>query len=125
LLLLRIAIGVTAAIQGVLYLADHGRQTAEIWLLGTLLSASGISLSIGLLTPIAGALVAAAALGIAFSWLPLSTPNLFNAAPLPATLVVVVAVAVVFLGPGSCSLDFRLFGRREIIIPLSSRPPRS
>jgi hypothetical protein len=33
-------------------------------------------------------------------------------------------VAVVFLGPGAFSLDARLFGRREIIIPPVSRSPR-
>jgi uncharacterized membrane protein YphA (DoxX/SURF4 family) len=118
------AVGATAVIQGGLDLADRDRQTTGILLLGVLLLVTGISLLIGLLTPIAGVLVAAAAIGIAFSWLPASTPNLFNA-PLPATLVVVVAVAVVFLGPGSSSLDCRLFGRREIIIPLSTRSPRS
>ena len=112
LLLLRMAIvAATVVIQGGLDLAGHDRQTTGILLLGVLLSVTGISLLIGLLTPIAGVLVAAAAIGMAFSWLPTSTPNLFSA-PLPATLVVVVAVAVVFLGPGSSSLDCRLFGRR-------------
>jgi uncharacterized membrane protein YphA (DoxX/SURF4 family) len=33
----------------------------------------------------------------------------------------VISVALVLLGPGAVSLDARLFGRREIIIP---GPPR-
>jgi hypothetical protein len=37
-------------------------------------------------------------------------------------LVLAVAAAVVPLGPGALSLDARLFGRREIIIPRSPRP---
>jgi hypothetical protein len=32
-------------------------------------------------------------------------------------LCAAIAVAVIFLGPGALSLDARLFGRREIIIP--------
>jgi uncharacterized membrane protein YphA (DoxX/SURF4 family) len=46
--------------------------------------------------------------------------NLFEAL-LPTFLVVVVAVAIIFLGPGAWSVDGRLFGRREIIIPHTSR----
>lgn len=105
-----------------MYLADRSSPTVEVWLIGTLIVASGISLSIGFLTPLAGALIAAATLGIAFSWVPAPTPNLFNA-PLPTILVIVVSAAVAFLGPGFMSLDCRLFGRREIIIPHSPRQP--
>jgi uncharacterized membrane protein YphA (DoxX/SURF4 family) len=115
-------VGITAIIQGGVYLADRNNPTAEIWLIGTLVVASGISLSIGFLTPFAGGLIAFATLGIALSWLPSPTPNFFNA-PLPTILVIVVAAAVVFLGPGFLSLDCRLFGRREIIIPHSPRQP--
>jgi hypothetical protein len=32
-------------------------------------------------------------------------------------------VAITLLGPGAFSLDARLFGRREIIIPEAARPP--
>jgi hypothetical protein len=37
----------------------------------------------------------------------------------------VAAVALALLGPGAFSLDGRLFGRREIVIPPSSRKPES
>lgn len=117
-------VGTTAIIQGGIYLADQSRPTVEMWMAGMVVMASGIALSIGFLTPLAGVLVALATLGIAFSWLPSPTPNLFNA-PLPTILVVIVAAAVAFLGPGSLSLDSRLFGRREIIIPHSPRPPEA
>ena len=35
------------------------------------------------------------------------------------------AVAITFLGPGAYSLDARLFGRREIVLPSGGRPDRS
>jgi hypothetical protein len=36
-----------------------------------------------------------------------------------------MALAVALIGPGAYSLDARLFGRREIIIPRASRPDAS
>jgi uncharacterized membrane protein YphA (DoxX/SURF4 family) len=41
-------------------------------------------------------------------------------AKLTTALATVIVVALVCLGPGAFSLDARLFGRREIIIPSSS-----
>src|ERR1700722_2425091 len=114
LLLLRAAVGVTAVIQGGVYLADH--VTLACWVVGSVMVAGGVSVLIGFLTPVASILVALGTLGIALLWFPAPAPNLFNT-PLPATLVVIVAAAVAFLGPGTASIDRRLFGRREIIIP--------
>jgi len=37
--------------------------------------------------------------------------------------MIVAAVALALLGPGAFSLDGRLFGRREIVIPPATRPP--
>ncbi len=34
-----------------------------------------------------------------------------------------MSLALVLLGPGAFSVDARLFGRREIIIPAGRRPP--
>lgn len=76
----------------------------------------GLALGLGAMTPLSGSLVAADVLAVSFSWLPAPENNLFST-PLPAILVFVVALAVVFLGPGAFSLDARLFGRREIVIP--------
>ena len=124
LLLLRAAVGIIAVIQGAAYVADRNRAAVEIWLIGVLVAACGVLLSIGFLTPVAGGLVALATICIAFSWVPPPTANLFSA-PLPDILVIIVATAVALLGPGSLSLDCRLFGRREIIIPHAPRPPKA
>ena len=111
-------------IQGAVYLANGRNLAFEVWGTGLVVAASGISLLIGLLTPVAGGLVALTTTGIALSWLPAPSPNLFSS-PLPAILIVIIGAAVAFLGPGSLSVDCRLFGRREIIIPHVPRAPRS
>jgi hypothetical protein len=41
---------------------------------------------------------------------------------LPGIQVVALAVVVALLGPGALSVDARLFGMREIVIPRSDRP---
>jgi len=121
LLLLRAEVGLTAVIQGAAYVGLDN-PTLGTWIIGLLSIAGGASLLIGFLTPVACVVVGLAAICIVFSSNPASAPSLFNAI-LPTLLLVVVAVAVVLLGPGALSLDARRFGRREIIIPRS--PPSS
>jgi hypothetical protein len=67
-----------------------------------------ILLLIGLWTPLAGALIAVAELGLAFS---------HPANPWAFVHFGVIAAALAMLGPGGCSLDARLFGRKQIEIP--------
>ena len=123
LLLLRAAIGVTTVIQGGLYLDDPGSLTLGTGTLGLVAIATGASLVVGFLTPVAGALVGLGTLGIGFAWFPAAARNLFDAR-LPTVFAVIMSAAIVFLGPGAISVDARLFGRREIIIPPVSRSPR-
>jgi uncharacterized membrane protein YphA (DoxX/SURF4 family) len=87
------------------------------------MAAMGASLLIGFLTPVAGVLIGIGAAGIALSWFPAPTPNLFDTG-LSCVFAVIMAAAIVFLGPGAFSLDAYLFGRREIIIPHTSRLPK-
>jgi uncharacterized membrane protein YphA (DoxX/SURF4 family) len=84
--------------------------------------ASGVLLLVGYLTPFAGALAGLICLGCAFSWFPSPNLNLFEVRSTVA-LATVIAAALVCLGPGAFSLDGRLYGRREIVIP--DTPPWS
>jgi uncharacterized membrane protein YphA (DoxX/SURF4 family) len=118
--LLRAAIGIVALIQGGFYLADSANSAPGIWLAGLLGLTAGAALLAGLLTPIAGIVIGLGALGIGFSTLPAPSPNLFDE-KLSVILTAIMTAAIVFLGPGAFSMDARLFGRREIIIPPRSK----
>jgi uncharacterized membrane protein YphA (DoxX/SURF4 family) len=119
--LLRGAIGLVALIQGGFYLSDSAHFALGVWL-GALLGLAGGALLLGLLTPVAGVVVGLSALGAGFSILPAPMPNLFDA-KLSVIFTGIVSAALIFLGPGALSLDARLFGRREIIIPPPLRRP--
>ena len=121
LLLLRATVGVTAAVQGGLFLADRSDRAFGTWAVGLLTVITGALLLIGLLTPIASILVGLTGAGVALSRFPMTPPGLFDSS-LTTILVVIMAAAIGFLGPGAFSLDSHLFGRREIIIPPRPSP---
>jgi uncharacterized membrane protein YphA (DoxX/SURF4 family) len=122
LLLLRTAAGLMALVEGVFYLSDNGKSTPAGWFAGLLGLAAGGALLTGLLTPIAALLAGAGTMAIGFAILPAPMRNLFDS-KLLVVLTAVVAAAILLVGPGAFSMDARLFGRREIIIP-PRRPPR-
>ena len=122
LLLLRVVFGTAVFTEGVFYLGGPG-STAATWLVGLFLIAAGILLIIGFLTPVAGILAGLAGLGLAFSVVPLPAPNLWNSAP-AVIFGLAILLAIIGLGPGAFSVDARVFGRREIIIPPAADFPR-
>ena len=121
---MRVAVGLSAAAQGGTYLAGEDSPALGAWVVGLLAVACCALLLVGLLTPFACILFALCSACVALAWLPAPAPNPL-AAGLPPLLVVIVAAALVLVGPGAFSLDARLYGRREIIIPHATRPIQS
>jgi len=119
LLLLRFAAGTSALYQGYLYITDSGHSVIAT-VAGVLALLSGLLLLAGLLTLVAGTLFSVVAIAILVSWLPALRANALDGKPV-ALLIATIGVSVALLGPGRCSLDAFLFGRREIIIPPASR----
>ena len=115
-MLLRSGIGLAVLLQGVAYLTSRGPSATEISLAGTLGVLTGLSLLIGFLTPLTAVIAGLGAVAIQISWLPAPLPSL-SSGWLSIFLLIIIAASIVLLGPGSFSVDARLFGRREIIIP--------
>lgn len=82
----------------------------------------GALLLIGYLTPLAGMLAALSGIGRMSPRLPVVGGSLFDS-HLAIAFQITIAIALAFLGPGAFSLDARLFGRREIVIPRAPLPP--
>jgi uncharacterized membrane protein YphA (DoxX/SURF4 family) len=78
--------------------------------------AAGALLLVGFLTPVVAILIDLGIISVGFSILPACTPTLFDE-KLPIILVATMLMAIALLGPGAYSVDARVFGRREIIIP--------
>jgi uncharacterized membrane protein YphA (DoxX/SURF4 family) len=121
-LLLRVAVGLTAIGTAVFHFSTAADPSLAQWSLAFVLIASGASLAIGFFTPFAALLAGLCFLGTALGWLPAVFWTLHDAR-LVGTAVIVTSSAIALLGPGAFSLDGRLFGRREIVIPPLSRPP--
>lgn len=116
LIVLRFTIGLSAAIRGAYPLIAPNGATNATWAMGFVAIAVGAALLIGFLTPLAGACTAIGNLVIGISLL--TGPGAMSHDKAWAEIdLVVMSIVVVLLGPGAFSLDARLFGRKEIIIP--------
>jgi uncharacterized membrane protein YphA (DoxX/SURF4 family) len=116
LLLLRATIGIAGVVQSARYVAAGGHPALGIWLVGLLEMVCGALLVIGFVTPISGTAIGAGYAAIALSWVHGANAAIFIDR-LAALFGLVAALSIVLMGPGAVSLDARLFGRREIVIP--------
>ena len=119
LLILRITLGITTLFRGAVYLSETDASTFLNLMIGLLSIISGSFLLVGFMTTIVSAIVFVGA--VVFVGLTLAMNLHF--AVLSEIYAIVLAAAIILLGPGAFSLDARFFGRREIIIPKKSAAP--
>jgi uncharacterized membrane protein YphA (DoxX/SURF4 family) len=123
LLLLRVVVAATLGGHGFLCLLSSDRVTLGVLLSAALLLLSGVLLLMGFLTPVLSLFAGIECLAIVLSWFPfqLLVPFESKLALIP---IIAIAAAIALLGPGAFSIDARLFGWKEIVIPPASRPPQ-
>jgi uncharacterized membrane protein YphA (DoxX/SURF4 family) len=92
------------------------------WFMALSSFVAGTLILVGFLTPVAGFFVAAGAAGVELSLLPACTPTAFES-KISVIFGLTMLVTIIGLGPGAISVDARVFGRREIVIP--PRTPNS
>jgi uncharacterized membrane protein YphA (DoxX/SURF4 family) len=118
LICLRVAVAIAMLTHGVAVLSATVAPAFRVWAIESFAILVGVVLLIGFLTPLAGA-------GAAIGYLYIGASQLLgtgaNGHGSTAWCLAVMSIGLVLLGPGAFSLDARLFGRREIIIP---GPPR-
>ena len=103
-------VAVSVIVQTIAYL--RAAETLAGWSIIVLLLAGAACLLLGFVTPVAAVLIGITSLGLAFR----TTPY-----PIQELEVVVLATVIALLGPGAFSIDARMFGRREILIPVTRR----
>jgi hypothetical protein len=121
LLLLRVAVGFAAAFYGIMGLIDLPSRISEAALIDGFTAIAGVCLLLGLFTSIMSVL---AFVGYELvTHLPrYSSQGLLYSPKLQILFALLLAFGIALVGPGAYSLDARLFGRREVIIPRVPRP---
>jgi uncharacterized membrane protein YphA (DoxX/SURF4 family) len=115
LLLLRIVVGGGATIQGVASLRQPSELSLLMWVGAMLAVVSGLAVLAGFVTPASGVVAGLTTFAIVATRVAPGAPGFIDG--LAALILGIDAAALALLGPGALSLDARLFGRREIIIP--------
>ncbi|HWC17532.1 MAG TPA: TQO small subunit DoxD [Terriglobales bacterium] len=119
LMLLRAAGGTVLITQAATYFSNRHEPGFLPAVVVSAVIVVGVLLLIGLLTRAVAVLAALVGISTIFAWFPGSGVDSLDAR-MTAALSAVIALSIVCLGPGALSLDARLFGRREIIIPSTS-----
>ncbi len=122
LILLRLTIALNTINSGAGALIGSSSHASGVWAIGLIAIAVGALLFVGFLTPVASTAAAGGYLMTGASSLLMTEAN-NHISMLTAFNLAAISAALVLLGPGAFSLDARLFGRREIIIP-EGRVPR-
>jgi uncharacterized membrane protein YphA (DoxX/SURF4 family) len=123
LICLRFAVAISAIAQGLSTVATPSDAALSMSIEGTIAILLGVALLIGVCTPVAGFAATIGYLLMSTSLL-LATDAYSRCCGFRDLDLAAISVALTLLGPGAFSLDARLFGRREIIIPEGRRPPR-
>jgi uncharacterized membrane protein YphA (DoxX/SURF4 family) len=121
LLLLRLTVGCVLICDGVVSFGDTDAASLGRGL-ATIAIPVGAALLLGLLTPAAGTLATLTSFGAAAARFSLGHSDRYGG-ELPGLLLIAISSALVLLGPGAFSLDARLFGRREIVVPRQRPSP--
>jgi uncharacterized membrane protein YphA (DoxX/SURF4 family) len=116
LVFLRLTVAVNAILCAIDALVRPHSHAICAWAVGSFAIAVGVAIFVGFLTPVtsAAATVGYLVTGVSPSLMTQATNNI---SALTAFNLAAISGALVLLGPGAFSLDARLFGRREIIIP--------
>ena len=112
LLLLRALIGVTLIGQSLTYIGST-KLSVLSWVVTALVLIIASCLLVGFMTPITAIVIGLGAIALAASQVFQTNQTLLN--------VIVLTAAIALLGPGAFSIDARMFGRREILIPKAPR----
>ena len=117
LLLLRTTVGLTMVIRDGACLPEAADRPV-VYVASVLGILAGVLLLVGFLTTFAGIGGGMVAMLTAFKVLPICSSSGFDSR-LGLIFGLAILLALAILGPGAYSIDARLFGRREIIIPPS------
>ena len=116
LLLFRLIIGVVTFAFAVRWIDSAADRSPYVWVIGIISAACGLMLVFGLMTLIAGVTASASILAITFSSGSLSSVLSSGAAVLNL-VTAILAFGLALTGPGAFSIEGRLYGRREILVP--------
>jgi len=114
LLLFRLIIGVMTIAFSIHWIAGAGDRTPYVWVIGVVTAACGAMLVLGLMTLIAGVTASASILAITLS---AAGPLLASGSAVLSLVTAILAFGLALTGPGAFSLEGRLYGRREIVVP--------